>query len=99
MFVRGCHKLLKPTISIQETDDAHNLLVFFVEKFAELFGKEHVTPNMHVHLHCLKEFGPLYGFWCFSFERYKGILGSFCTNNHRISVQLMKKVISGTCNE
>ena len=62
--------LLKPTISIKEIDDAHNLLVLFVEKFAELFGKEHVTPNIHVHLHlknCLKEFGPVYRFWCFFF--------------------------------
>ena len=70
MFVRSCHMLLKPTISIKEIDDAHNLLVLFVEKFAELFGKEHVTPNIHVHLHlknCLKEFGPVYRFWCFFF--------------------------------
>ena len=36
IFVRSCHKLLKPRISIQEIDDAHNLLVLFVEKFAEL---------------------------------------------------------------
>ena len=35
MFVRSCHKLLKPTISIQEIDDAHSLLVLFAEKFAE----------------------------------------------------------------
>ena len=84
MFVRSCHKLLKPTISIQEKRDTHNLLVLFVEKLTELFGKEHVTPNMQMHLHlknCLKEFGPVYGFWWFSFERYNEILGSFCTNN------------------
>ena len=48
MLVRNCHKLLKPTISIQEIDDAHDL-VLFVEKFAELFRKEHFTPNMHIH--------------------------------------------------
>ena len=51
MFVRSCHKLLKITISIQEIDDAHSLLVSFVKKFAELFGKEHVAPNMHAYLH------------------------------------------------
>ena len=44
---------------------------------------------------CLKESGPFYGFWCFSFERYNGILRSFSTNNHSMSVQLMKKFISG----
>ena len=84
MFVRSCHKLLKPTISIQEKDDAHNLLVLLVQKLTELFGKEHVTHNMHMHLHlknCLKEFGPVYSFWWFSFELYNEILGSLCTNN------------------
>ena len=89
---------MKPAISIQEIDDVHNLLLLFVEKLAELFGKEYVTPNMHMHLHlknCWKEFGPVYGFWFFSFERYIGILGSFCTNNHILSVQLMKKFVSG----
>ena len=35
MFVRSCHRLLKPIISIQEIDDAHSLLVLFAEKFAE----------------------------------------------------------------
>ena len=68
IFVGSCHKLLKPTISIEEIDDTHNLLVLFLKKFAELSGKEHVTPNMHMHLHlknCSKEFGPIYGFWCF----------------------------------
>ena len=53
---------------------------------------------MHMHLHlknCSKEFGPVYGFWCFSFEHYNGIPGSFCTNNHSISVQLIKTFISG----
>ena len=87
IFVGSCHKLLKPTISIEEIDDTHNLLVLFVKKFAEL---------LHLHLkNCSKEFGPVYGFWCFSFERYNGILGSFCSNNHSLSVQLMKKFISG----
>ena len=51
---------------------------------------------MHLHLkNCLKEFGPVYGFWCFSFGRCNGIPGSFCTNNHSISVLLMKTFISG----
>ena len=53
---------------------------------------------MHMHLHfknCSKEFGPVYNLWCFSFERYNGIPGSFCTNKHSISVQLMKTFIPG----
>ena len=35
----------------------------------------------------------VYGFWCFSFERYNGILGSLHVNNHQIEVQLMRKFL------
>ena len=69
----------------------------FHSKFAEIFGKEHCTPNMHMTMHikdCLLDFGPVYSFWCFSFERYNGILGKFSTNNHSISLQLMRKFVN-----
>ena len=48
-----------------------------------LYGNRAITPNMHLHCHiaeCVKDFGPIYGFWLFSFERYNGILGSYPTN-------------------
>ncbi|KAL0091141.1 hypothetical protein F4703DRAFT_1970948 [Phycomyces blakesleeanus] len=39
---------------------------------------------MHIHLH-LKEtvlnFGPVYGYWLFSFERYNDVLKNYTTNN------------------
>ena len=53
-------------------------------------------PNMHRHCHlceCILDFGPVYGFWCFSFERYNGILGALHVNNHQIEIQLMRKFI------
>ena len=37
------------------------------------------------------DFGPVYSFWCYSFERYNGILGGYQTNNRSISVQVMRK--------
>ena len=48
---------------------------------------------MHLHLHireCVENYGSVYGFWLFSFERYNGLLGSFHTNNREIEVQLMR---------
>ena len=50
-----------------------------------------------MHLHCyLKEiildYGPIHTFWCFSFERYNGILGSIQTSNRSIELQIMRKV-------
>ena len=54
---------------------------------------------MHLHLHlrqCLFDFGPVYAFWCFSYERFNGILGSFHINNHDNCITLMRKFITGS---
>ena len=49
---------------------------------------------MHLHLHlkdCILDFGPIYAFWLFSFERYNGILGDIPTNNRNVELQLMNR--------
>lgn len=53
--------------------------------------------NLHLHAHlrsCILDYGPVYSFWLFAFERMNGVLGSFQTNCHDISVQLMRKFLS-----
>lgn len=60
-----------------------------------------MEKNMNLHLHAhLKEsildYGPVYSFWLFAFERLNGILGSYHTNCHDISLQLMRKFLSAT---
>ena len=48
---------------------------------------------MHFHLHikeCVENYGSMYGFWLFSFERYDDILRSFHANNREVEVQLMR---------
>ncbi|CAH3169326.1 unnamed protein product [Pocillopora meandrina] len=57
-----------------------------------LCGKEKCTPNMHLHGHfkdCILDYGPVFPFWCFSFERYNGIMGDYHTNNVNIGVQII----------
>lgn len=95
-FVRACHILLKPYITHEEVYLAHSLLRLFNETYERILGKEYCTPNMHMQLHikdCILEFGPVYAFWCYSFERYNGILGQYQTNNKSITVQLMRKFL------
>jgi len=69
---------------INEYHLADALLMQFCKRVQHLYGESAVTPNMHMHAH-LKEdllnFGPVYDFWLFSFERYNGILGNQPTNN------------------
>ena len=37
------------------------------------------------------DYGPSHAFWCFPFERYNGLLGSYITNMKAVEVQFMRK--------
>ncbi|CAG8585903.1 6265_t:CDS:2 [Ambispora leptoticha] len=37
-----------------------------------------------------EDYGPLYAFWCFSYEKMNGLLGSFNSSNRRIEPELLK---------
>ena len=51
---------------------------------------------MHMHGHVkdtVLDYGPIHEFWCYSFERFNGILGSQPSNNRAIEPQLLKKFL------
>ena len=59
-------------------EEAHKRLIEVIKLIEDNYGRKKITPNLHLSLHlreCLDDFGPLYAFWCFSFERMNGILG------------------------
>ena len=41
----------------------------------------------------VRDYGPVYAFWLFAYERFNGILGSYHTNSHNISVQLTRRFL------
>src|SRR6267154_4649925 len=46
---------------------------------------DHVKPNFHWVTHIfdqILDYGPVYGFWTFVFERLNKVLKSYSTNNH-----------------
>ena len=97
LFVKACFFLCRRSISQSDIEEADACLLDFLKKFEDLYGKEYCTINLHLHAHlteCVKDFGPVYSFWLFSFERMNGILGAFKTNSHDISVQLMRRFLS-----
>ena len=96
LFVKSCWFLCRRSITVDELDDGDSALLEFCKMFVQIYGSSHCTMNMHLHGHikeCIEDFGPVYSFWCFSFERLNGILGSYHTNNRNISVQIMKKFL------
>ena len=96
-FVLACRILCQHSLSKDEVSLADALIMQFCKHVQILYGRSAVTPNMHMHAH-LKEdilnYGPIYGFWLFSFERYNGILGNQPTNNRLPEPQLMERFIA-----
>jgi hypothetical protein len=96
VFVKACSMLCKRNITIGDCEVIDRLLVQFCKSVEKTYGKNKITINMHLHCHlaeCILDFGPVYSFWCFAFERFNGILGSYHVNNHNIEVQLMRRFL------
>ncbi|KAL1927706.1 hypothetical protein VTP01DRAFT_3527 [Rhizomucor pusillus] len=97
LFVNACQLICKPSITCDEIDDVHHMLLEFCRNCESLYGEEIVTSNMHLYCHLhqtLTDFGPIYAFWLFSYERYNGILVNFNTNQRMtFEVTYMKRFI------
>ena len=96
LFVKACFLICQRSITTTQVNEADDLLMAFCRKFVDLYGAESSTINMHLHGHladCIRDYGPVYSFWCFAFERMNGILGSYHTNNHHISIQFTRRFL------
>ncbi|OAD67732.1 hypothetical protein PHYBLDRAFT_174060 [Phycomyces blakesleeanus NRRL 1555(-)] len=82
-YVKACRILVKPSISFIEIDQAHRYLQEFYQSCEDTYEPKVLTCNMHLHLHLhdtIRDFGPVYGYWLFGFERYNGLLKNNKTN-------------------
>ncbi|OAD66215.1 hypothetical protein PHYBLDRAFT_175507 [Phycomyces blakesleeanus NRRL 1555(-)] len=82
-FVDACRELTKPSITKNGIKKAHESLEEFCVGCEDFYKPDVFTQNMHLHLHLketIEDFGPIYGFWLFSFECYNGVLKGFETN-------------------
>ena len=96
-FVSACAIYCSTTISTANIDKGHELMQKKFESAETLYGPSFLSLNTHLHLHlnqCFKDFGPCYGYWLFSFERYNGLLGQYLTNQRAIEIQLMQRFIN-----
>lgn len=72
LFLKHVHFLVDH-IFTKEIVEADELLLRFCCSIERHYGHEECTANMHMHCHlkdCILDMGPLFSFWCFSFEQY-----------------------------
>lgn len=95
LFVQACILICQPLISQERINRADQIMLEFCQVYENLYGNLACTINLHLHCHiaeCLRDYGPAHSTWCFSFERYNGVLGGMPTNNR--SLQIEKTMIT-----
>jgi len=81
-FVHVYNILVCRSISNSGLEEAHQHLLTMVKLVEEEYGPEKITLNLHLCLHiceCALDYGLLYSFWCFSYERINRLLGNYNT--------------------
>jgi hypothetical protein len=77
-FVRICRIFVSRILETDVIRESQWRLIELVKLIEQHHGRDKITPNLHLSLHlteCTHDYGPLYSFWCFSFERMNGVLG------------------------
>lgn len=85
------YKLLSTSISSQVLYDVERDLKMFVQKYQELYGKEHMTMNVHLLTHlvfCVQNLGPLWSQSMFSFESNNATFSRYVRGNTDITAQM-----------
>ena len=93
-FVLASRLLSQMRISLTYVKLADALLLQFCRCVERMYGQSVITPNMHLHDHieqCILDYGPVYNFWLFAFERYNRILESFPSNNRCVEIQFVQR--------
>ncbi|RHZ82956.1 hypothetical protein Glove_102g68 [Diversispora epigaea] len=96
-FVRICHLFVNRILETKSLDEIHKKIVDVITLIEKKYGRNVITPNLHLSLHlstCSHDFGLLYAFWYFSFERINGILGSLPNSHRQIEPELMRRLIN-----
>ncbi|VDI83493.1 Hypothetical predicted protein [Mytilus galloprovincialis] len=95
-FVLASRCITTKTITTVDILKYEKLILEFCSRFERIYGDTKVTPNMHLHYHmadCIRDYGPVYSFWLFSFERYNGHRGSLPNNSRSIELQIMRRFL------
>ena len=99
LYVKACFILCRQRISDALLKEADTHLMNFYKEVVRLYGNTACNINLHLHTHLydyMQDYGPVYSFWLFPFERLNGVLGSYTTNGRNISIQLMQRFLQSS---
>ena len=77
-FVRACNLLVSRLVTEDDLKEAQERLKDMSYLIERTYGPEFITSNIHLALHlpdCCRDYGPVYSFWLFPFERLNGYIG------------------------
>ena len=81
-FVRACNLLAARFITEDDLKEAQERLKDMAHLIENTYGPEFITSNIHLALHipdCCRDYGPIYSYWLFPFERLNGYIGKVLT--------------------
>ena len=86
-FVRACNILVARFITEDDLKEAQERLQDMAYLIEYVYGAEFITSNIHLALHipdCCRDYGPVYSFWLFPFERLNGYIGKICSLSYHL---------------
>ena len=87
--------LVSPSLSHLHCDYAEELLTFFVQTFAQIYGAEYLVYNVHNLIHLaddVRRFGPLDNISAFPFENYLGHLKKHIRKPQHVVKQIINRI-------
>lgn len=91
LFVKGVSLLNSSSISPDDTTLADLLLKQFVQQFQTLYGKRHMSHNLHMLMHlseCVRRLGPLWAISCFFYEDMNGRIAQLIHGTRYAGIQV-----------
>lgn len=96
-LVDAIHILCGNRISMNELEEAEQLLFSFAENFEHLYGESNTVFNIHIVRHladCVKFIGPLFVYSNYYFEDFIGHLVSLHKGTTDVATQICEKYLS-----
>ncbi|GET66746.1 uncharacterized protein LOC109476669 isoform X1 [Rhizophagus irregularis DAOM 181602=DAOM 197198] len=98
-FVRACNLLVARFITEDDLREAQERLKDMAHLIERTYRPEFITSNIHLALHipdCCRDYGSIYSFWLFPYERLNGYIGSYPNSNRQIKPGLIRIVLKNT---